>query len=711
MPPAEIRAELDRILGSATFADAERARKFLTFVVENALAGRATEIKESVIAVEALGRPPSFDPRSDPIVRVEAGRLRTKLLSYYHSEGSNDAVLIDLPKGGYIPLFHERSSPVPPPENNRGLKRRPPVRLWLTAAVPVVAALCATAWLYLGHQVAVSEMLRVSILPPEGASLQSSAISPDGRYLVFTARSGRITRLWLRALNASEPKPIADTEGAAYPFWSPDSQSIGFFTAETLKSIHLAGGPAHVISQVHSAFGGSWGNRGSIIFAQRPTGAIFQVAAQGGTPKPVTVLDRSRGEIAHVFPHFLPDGRHFLYSVMRRAPAESIARGASLDSPAFTDIINAEPGVVYAAPNAGSPGVLLFAYHGALMSQPFDAAKLTLTGGASQVAPAVRNTELRPEISISSTGILAYQGGTGSDRQLTWFDRHGNRLGTVGSRNDYRSIQLSPDESRVAIQAIDRSSGRSEIWILDVNRGALSRTGAGALEAFAPIWSPQANEILFSAYTERGMILARQQIDQVNSTPFLTTRGIEVATDWSTDSRLVTYSKFQADAGVWTKTVTSRPEEEGRCYSPGFGECCAAFSPASPRGPEFMAYVSGETGRQEVYVRTMPNGEHKWQISNAGGWLPHWSPDGRELFYLALDGRLMAVAVSRRAGSGFNPSNPEALFDTTISPFAYPHLPGNLYAISRNGRFLVDSRVENLPPESITLLLPYRLTR
>jgi eukaryotic-like serine/threonine-protein kinase len=709
MPPGEIRAQLDRILASATFADAERARKFLRFVVENALAGRAAEIKESVIAVEALGRPPLFDPRSDPIVRVEAGRLRTKLLSYYHSEGSNDAVLIDLPKGGYVPRFQERPSPVPSRDKKRGLNSKGPVRLWLRAALAVGVALCGAAWLCFGRQVsAPRETLRVSILPPEGASLQTSAISPDGNYLVFTARSGRMTRLWLRALNASDPKPLSDTEGAAYPFWSPDSQSVGFFTAEILKSIRITGGPSHAISRVHSAFGGSWGNRGSIIFAQRPTGAIFEVASEGGTPRPVTVPDRSLGEIAHVFPQFLPDGLHFVYSVIRRAPAESIARAASIHSPAFKDILNAEPGVMYAPPHAGSPGVLLFAYHNAIMSQPFDPAKLALTGTALQVAPAVRNTELRPDFSVSSTGILAYQAGTGNYRQLTWFDRHGNRLGTVGSRNDYRSIQLSPDESRVAIQAIDRSSGRSEIWVLDLNRGALSRAGAGALEAFAPIWSPDGKEILFSASTERGMILARQQIDQVHSTPFLTTRGIEVATDWSTDSRLVTYSKFQSDAGVWTKTVNDGPEEEGRCYSPGPGECCAAFSPASPQGPEFIAYVSGETGRQEVYVRTMLNGEHKWQVSNAGGWLPHWSRDGRELFYVALDGRLMAVAVSRAHGSGFTEGNPEPLFDTSISPFAYPHLPGNFYAISRNGRFLVNSRVENLLPESITVIIPYR---
>jgi hypothetical protein len=707
MQPGDIRAQLDRMLASPTFADAERAQKFLRFIVENALAGRAAEIKESVIAVEALGRTPDFDPRSDPIVRVEAGRLRTKLLSYYHSEGSNDPIVIDLPKGGYVPQFQERPSPNSAPDGSPGPKLTGPVRRWRWAALPVGAALCAAAWLYFeGHASPSRETLRLSILAPEGAVLQNSAISPDGRYLAFTARSGRVTRLWLRALNASEPKPLSDTEEAAYPFWSPDSESIGFFTAETLQSVRITGGPARRISRVHAAFGGSWGKLGRIIFAQRPTGAIFEVPAEGGTPRPVTVLDRSRGEIAHVFPQFLPDGRHFLYSVIRRAPAESIARAGSVDSPSSKELLNAEPGISYAPAYGGSPGVLLFGYKSALMSQPFDVQKLELTGAASQVEPAVRRTRWRPDFSVSSAGILAYQGGTGEDRQLTWFDRHGNRLGAIGPRNDYRSVQLSPDETRVAIQDLDRSSGRSEIWIMDLNRGALSRTGAGALEAFAPIWSPDGKEIVFSATTEKGMILARQQIDQVGSAAFLTAPGIEVATDWSSDSRFVTYSKFLIEPGVWMKAVDSSPGADGRVYSPGLGECCATFSPDGPI--RLMAYVSSETGRQEVYVRTLPDGNRKWQVSNAGGWLPHWSHDGRELYYVALDGRLMEVAISRAHNSTFNPATPEALFDTSIAPYAYPDLPGNLYAVARNGRFLVNSAVEKLRPEAITVVLPNR---
>ena len=202
MHSSDVRAQLDRILASPTFADAERARKFLRFVVEAAIAGRAAEIKESVIAVEALGRATSFDSRADPIVRVEAGRLRTKLLSYYHAEGACDLVLIDLPKGGYVPQFRQRQESLPRAEANQGA--RPPSRMGLWAALALSAAGFGIGWRYWPRQASPSrETLRVSILPPDGAALRNSALSPDGRYLAFTARSGRVTRVWIRALNAS----------------------------------------------------------------------------------------------------------------------------------------------------------------------------------------------------------------------------------------------------------------------------------------------------------------------------------------------------------------------------------------------------------------------------------------------------------------------------------------------------------------------------
>src|SRR5216683_5900426 len=264
MDAERVRAQLDRILASAAFADAERASSFLRFVVERALEGRVGEIKESVIAVEVLRRNPSFDSKSDPIVRVEAGRLRDRLSSYYQGEGEEDRVLIAMPKGGYVPEFSERQP------------LRPSKRI---------------------------DVLRLSILPPENASFDSFAVSPDGRKLAFTASCNGKLMLWVRAMDSLEANPLAGTDNAAYPFWSPDSRSIGFFAIPSkLKIIEIAGGPARDIAEVIMGRGGAWSPEGVILFCPRPLGVLYQVAAAGGAPTPVTSLDAARAEVVNVFP-------------------------------------------------------------------------------------------------------------------------------------------------------------------------------------------------------------------------------------------------------------------------------------------------------------------------------------------------------------------------------------------------------------------------
>src|SRR5450759_1789779 len=239
MEAERVRVQLDRIIASATFAEAERGRKFLRFVVELALAGRVVEIKESVVAVEVLGRAASFDPRSDPIVRVEAGRLRSRLAAYYQSEGCSDAVVIDLPKGGYVPQFQERQ----PPEQT-------PIPTAQPTHLPLLlmgAALCGSlaTWVALRvHYEApiLREPTLLSVLAPEGSSIVNSSISPDGRHLAITATSGTFTRLWIRALDSLDARVLPGTEEAAYPFWSPDGRSVAFFSVGKLKKINISGG-------------------------------------------------------------------------------------------------------------------------------------------------------------------------------------------------------------------------------------------------------------------------------------------------------------------------------------------------------------------------------------------------------------------------------------------------------------------------------------
>jgi len=245
MDAQRVRLQLDRILDSTAFADAERAKSLLRFVVERTLEGRAAEIKEAVIALEVLRRNSSFDSKSDPIVRVEAGRLRDRLGSYYEAEGDDDPVLISLPKGRYVPEFSER---------------RP-------REAPKSAG-----------------VLRLSILPPENASFESFAVSPDGRKLAFTAPLNGRMMLWVRVLDSLESKPLAGTDYASWPFWSPDSLSIGFFAPHKLRAVEVGGGPARDIADLIVGRGGAWSPEGVIVFCPRPVGPLYQVSASGGTP-------------------------------------------------------------------------------------------------------------------------------------------------------------------------------------------------------------------------------------------------------------------------------------------------------------------------------------------------------------------------------------------------------------------------------------------
>jgi hypothetical protein len=329
-----VRLQLDRILASAAFTDAGRASNFLRFVVERTLEGHDGEIKESVIAVEVLGRAPSFDSKSDPIVRVEAGRLRDRLSSYYEAEGGEDSVLISLPKGRYVPEFIERRP--------RAAKH--------------------------------AGVMRLSVLPPENTSFESFAVSPDGRKLAFTAALNGTMTLWVRSLDSLEAKPLAGTGFASWPFWSPDSLSIGFFAPSKLKVVEISGGPPRDIADVTVGRGGAWSPEGVILYCPRPVGPLFQISVAGGAPTPATVLGEARSEAAHGFPQFLPDGRQFLYLAASSRRGESCIRAGSLDSTNSKALLGADTGAAYAPNLPGHPPSLLFVHEGALLAQAFDTA-------------------------------------------------------------------------------------------------------------------------------------------------------------------------------------------------------------------------------------------------------------------------------------------------------------------------------------------------
>jgi hypothetical protein len=703
MDAERVRAQLRRILGSSVFADAERGSRFLEFVVQSTLEGRASEVKESVIGVEVLGRTTSFDPKADPIVRVEAGRLRSRLNTYYQNEGKTDPVLISIPKGGYVPEFSENKL------GTRAQTTHPALFLIAGALIGFVAS--ALLLFYVRKASEPNDVLQLSIVPPRGAVIEHSAISPDGRRIAFTAVSAGKLQLWIRQMDSLEATALAGTEDAAYPFWSPDGRSLGFVARTTLKRIESSGGPAQTLCNVGPFRGGAWSSAGVIVYGPHPVGVLYQIPASGGASKPVTALDPERGEIAHEFPYFLPDGRHFLYFAVSSRSGESSIRVGSLDSMDSKFIVNADASAAYAAGPGGQPGFLLFVYGGSLLAQPFDPRALELGGERRIVVPKIPYRIGHADFSVSASRVLAYRVGTLANRQLAWYTREGRLLGTVGSANDYYAWSLSPDERRLALMQGDPSGAGSSIWIMELATLASSRLTSGSGFAFTPVWSPDASEVLFSTGTEQTMSLQRQAVSARVSQNVLESEGPKFLSDWSLDGRFVTYFTPWPD---WKKlnlffadiTVPRGKENPRRAWPSDYSETGGSFCPASvgTRVPRWVAYTSDETGRDEVYVRNFPVGDRKWLVSTAGGWMPHWRADGKELFYLTLDGTLTAVDV--KDGSTFESGSPHPLFQTNIPPSeGPPEIPTSAYAVSKDGRrFLINRRVDTATAPPITVV-------
>jgi Tol biopolymer transport system component len=711
--PERVRLELARILASAAFTGAERATRFLRFVVEHALDERTDEIKESVIAVEVLGRnPSSFDSKSDPIVRVEAGRLRDRLDAYYHSEGKSDRILIAMPKGGYVPEFSERQIPAPH-------RARHPALVFAAGAL-LGFAVAAAGFFYFHRPAEPGDILRVSIPAPGGAYFQSFAISPDGWKLAFNADIDGKSMLWVRTLDSLEAKPLSGTENASNPFWSPDSRSIAFTVSATakLKSIDIAGGPAREIANAIVGCGGSWNARGVIIFCPRPLGPIYEVAASGGTPKQVTSLNTIRGEVSHAFPQFLPDGDHFLYLGMSLSPRESAICVGSLSSTKSKVLLNTDTSGAYAPVLRGHPASLLFVYGGMLMAQRLDLHRLELNGERAVVVPDIRYRPWKQaRFSVSNNGVLVYQAGSAENHQLAWLDRHGNLLATVGPRNDYGGFSLSPDGKHVAVNRDDDPANPFPmIWMMDISHpDAVSRfTDSGVAEAnFGPVWSPDGKRVLFSQGDDRRMHLLRRPLNGGSAELVLDTEGPKFPADWSSDGRYIAFGSQWPDYRyIHTWVLPFSPTGQAAKALPflqhPYEEFGARFSPSSNEGtPRWLAYTSNETGREEVYVRDFPAGTRKWQISTHGGLLPQWRSDGRELFFLTPAGTLMAVTV--KPTPAFEFSEPKELFQSDIR-HTVPSLQFtfNQYAVSQDGqRFLFDHRIPETTSEDITVLIPH----
>ena len=544
---------------------------------------------------------------------------------------------------------------------------------WLVAAgAAAVAAMLAI--LVLTADEPEPTVIRFEVPPPPGGFFHlapdypgPAAVSPDGRMVTFAARGeDGVVRLWVRALDTTELRMLPGTEDARYPFWSPDSRKIGYADVSKLRIIDATGGSPVALCDAPDGKGGTWSKEGVIVFAPSYNSPLHRVSQSGGISTPVTELDATRGDNSHRHPRFLPDGQHFLYLARASSSTEeghAVVVG-SLEGATTVLPVRSPAAVEYAS------GHLIFPRERTLMARPFDAARLRFTGEPFPIADDV--TLLAPGTvagvySASQTGVLAFQQGKGGGGtlRLVWKDRTGAELETVGEPAGFDEIQLMPDGKQLAAALTDSAASARDLWIYDLQRDVASRFTFSP--GFDSVITPSADGKTLFYSTETGGVFALQRKrigGSADAEVLLEAPSDLYPNSASPDGTLLalttTDPASRYDISLLPLTGSAKPSP---LIKTPFSEQRATFSPDG----RWLAYQSDESGRDEVYVTPFPGLGGKWQISTAGGLLPHWNRNGRELVYQAPDGTLMAAAVTT-ADDDLVAGTPTAIFNTGIQP-------------------------------------------
>jgi serine/threonine protein kinase/roadblock/LC7 domain-containing protein len=556
---------------------------------------------------------------------------------------------------------------------------------------------------------------RVDIVTPATGQPSSFALSPDARQIVFVASDDKASRLWLRSLSTTTAQPLAGTDGATFPFWSPDSKSVGFFAGAALKRLDLGGGAPQILAPVTNGVGGTWNTDGVIVFAPSSTGPLMRVPATGGASVAVTTLGPQ--QFGHVNPQFLPDGRRLLFGVFGAADVIGIYLGG-LDGSASTRLGAFLSSGVYAP-----GGWLLWVREGTLTAQKLDVGRSALTGEPVTLADGLApgSATARIAVSVAATGLVAYRTEGGAQRQLTWFDRSGTARGVVGEP-DGSLIQprVSPDGRRVAV--VRRVQDNQDLWLLDGARA--TRLTFDPSQELYPVWSPDSTQVVYlSRRTGIGALFHKLTNGAGMEEQFLSTDQSLTATSWSEDGRFLLYISIdpKTNADLWVMPMSGNAEARKPFVflKTPFREAYGTFSPDG----RWVAYHSNESGRPEIYVRPFvppsrdasadrPAGTNagttttaaggQWQVSTTGGILPLWRSDGKELYYLNTDGAMMAAPIKVN-GATVEPGAPVMLFPTRIFGGGADIQLGRQYDVTPDGRFLVNTLL-NEAATPITLL-------
>ena len=524
------------------------------------------------------------------------------------------------------------------------------------------------------------------------------SLSPDGRRLAFIGPDANGNQLvYVRELDGLTTHPLAGTEGASAPFWSPDSRFLAFVADNKLKTIDVSGSsPALVLCETLSNLPGSWNQEGVILFTPTATSPLSRVSSAGGKPSPVTSVDTKAGEAAHAYPFFLPDGRHFLYLAQASGGAPNGVYTGSLDSTERIRLFDVGANVEYAQ------GALLFLRGTTLMAQPFDVSRLVFTGEPVPIADRVEVSEVSANLrtgtySVSETGALVYRADVSGGSDLVWFDRAGHEVERLGDRAKYLDVGLSPDGARASVSVMEPGTATRDVWIYDVVRGLRNRLTFEPEDAVDAKWAPDGSRVAFGARRKGHLDLYVKSASGTDSEQLLLTDDVDkYPQSWSPDGRFLLYVTVGGATGqqeLWVLPLGGPDRKPFPFLRTRFSTGAAQFSPDG----QWILYRSNETGRFEIYVAPFPGPGGKWQVSKAGGNVPRWRRDGKETFYIGPGNRLMAAATTvGRTRIEVGPV--KELFQLS------PVTPRYFYDVSPDGqRFLVNTAAE--PPTPVPLAL------
>jgi len=566
---------------------------------------------------------------------------------------------------------------------------------WLVSFVLLFALVVVTIWWR--NSKPPRETMNFSA--PLSFPARDIAVAPNGHTIAVVAYLGSVRKnsLWIYEVGSQGARSLADTEGASYPFWSADGQTVAFFADGKLKKLEVSGGPVQTICDAPSGRGGTWNKDGVIVFTPdgRQGGGLYRVLASGETAKPISNPDKSHGEDSHRWPMFLPDGTHYLYMAANFSglkDADAVLVG-SLDSNEKRFVVKATANAAYAV-----PGYLLFYRDKTLLAQRFDLKNFALTGEPTAMLTDVQylSNVKRAVFGVSDNGLLVAQSGRGAAiSQPIWFDRNGNAVGAVGQPGVYGNVSVAPNGKSVAVSITDIASQNTDLWTYDLLRRSAKRLTFDLASDRVPIWSPDATRLVFTSNRQLNIDLYMKNSDGTQEEKSIVSDDLnKYPNDWSRDGKYILYTR---GTDLWFVTV---PELKSSLYLKAVS--VLRNGQFSPDG-KWVAYASNESGKWEIYVTPFPEPRGKWQVSTGGGEQPRWRGDGKELFYLSSDYKMMAAPVT--TGAKFDSGTPVALFQTT------PREPVSLndlfvYDIRRDGQeFLINTQVKQAETEPMSIIL------